>query len=234
MRSLACPPILWLLSSVFLSAAARAAGNEPGPAGAALFQNVCAACHGGKGQGSEPLKAPSIAGRPAWYVLRQLESFRAGFRGANATEPQATIMGAVAKTLNPSHLDSVAAFVESLAVVVPPAPSNSNPVRGKELFEERCMECHRYNATGEIVFGSPPLTGLPDWYLLAQLRKYKNGQRGAVPGDAFGAKMVLSSKFIDSEETLQSVVAYIVKLNPGPKPVKDAEALFVAPSHSAR
>jgi hypothetical protein len=27
------------------------------------------------------------------------------------------------------------------------------------LFQERCMECPRYNASGEMAFGSPPLVG---------------------------------------------------------------------------
>lgn len=78
------------------------------------------------------------------------------------------------------------------------------------------MECHRYNASGELAFGSPPLIGRQDWYLKAQIEKFKNGMRGTVKGDENGAKMVRSSQFIEDEQSLKDVVAYIMTLNTDP------------------
>lgn len=75
------------------------------------------------------------------------------------------------------------------------------------------MECHRYNASGELAFGSPPLIGKQDWYLSAQLLKFKSGKRGAAKSDVNGAKMVLSSQVIQDEETLRDITAYIITLN---------------------
>ena len=89
------------------------------------------------------------------------------------------------------------------------------------LFQERCMECHRYNASGELAFGSPPLVGRQHWYLMAQIEKFKTGARGAVKGDVNGAKMVFTSTFIEDEQALKNVVGYILTLNEAP-----ADGLF--------
>ena len=75
------------------------------------------------------------------------------------------------------------------------------------------MECHRYNASGEMAFGSPPLTGRQDWYLTDQIRKFKTGKRGTAKSDVNGAKMVISSSFISDEQTLKDVIAYVMTLN---------------------
>ena len=196
--------------------------------GAALFQNLCAACHGPKGQGNEQLKTPSIAGEPAWYVQIQLGNFRAGRRGGNPAEPQAMVMSAITKNLTAAHLEALALHIEKLERIHPPMPTalkDADMAMGKELFEMRCMECHRFNASGEMNFGSPPLIGLQDWYLVAQIEKFKTGKRGAFLGDPNGAKMVLSSRFIEDEHAKRSVIAYILTLNPA---AADAERLFEA------
>jgi cytochrome c553 len=79
------------------------------------------------------------------------------------------------------------------------------------------MECHRYNASGELAFGSPPLYGLQSWYLTAQLTKFKTGHRGTVKGDVNGAKMVFTSSFIENDQMLKDLVGYILSLNPIPE-----------------
>ena len=42
--------------------------------GAKLFQ-MCAACHGQSGEGSQILNAPASAGQSQWYVKQQLNNF---------------------------------------------------------------------------------------------------------------------------------------------------------------
>ena len=230
-------PFRTFCSLMLAAAAMPAQGSDDQaklPMGAVLFQNVCAACHGPKGQGNEQLKTPSIAGLPSWYVLGQLSNFREGRRGSSPAEPQAMIMASMAKTLAPALLEAVAMHIEKLDRVPPPQPSalkNADLALGRELFEVRCMACHRFNATGEMTFGSPPLIGLQDWYLLTQIDKFKSGRRGALPGDPNGAKMVLSSQFIEDEQAKHSVIAYILTLNPdyqATSAAADAERLFQA------
>jgi hypothetical protein len=181
-----------------------------------VFATTCVACHGPQGQGNEQLKAPSIAGRPAWYVLQQLKNFRIGRRGFDPSDAPGALMAPIAKALTDEQLHTVAKQVEHLAQVTPQvtaALQSPDIEEGKLLFTERCMECHRYNASGELTFGSPPLTGLQDWYLLAQIDKFKTGRRGIDATEPYGTKMKQSSQFIESEQAKHDVVAFILSLN---------------------
>ncbi|HEY1048775.1 MAG TPA: c-type cytochrome, partial [Prosthecobacter sp.] len=187
-------PVLRFLIPLLGAVSLYAADPAPPAQGAAVFQNVCAQCHGAKGEGKVELKTPSIAGLPAWYAKIQLANFREGRRGHEPADPQAFMMAAIAKALQPEQIEAVTAHVEKMPVVIPQGKDRElADVRleeGQRLFYERCMECHRYNASGEMTFGSPPLVGRQAWYLADQLRKFKTGKRGTVKSDLNGAKMV--------------------------------------------
>jgi cytochrome c553 len=186
--------------------------------GRLLFENVCAACHGTDGAGKKELKSPAIAGLPEWYASHQLENFRSGIRGRDEKHAQAYWMAAIARSLSVEQSTAVVKHTASLKPpTIPPPPADAKLTLGRELFQERCMECHRYNASGEIAFRSPPLTGQQGWYLTEQLQQFKNGHRGTDPQDVNGAKMVLSSSFIEDEVMLSSLVDYILSLNPAPE-----------------
>ena len=199
--------------------------------GAVLFKNVCAQCHGEKGEGKIEVRSPSIANEPVWYVTTQLTNFHDGKRGSDTTvDPQGAMMAAIAKSLKHEQIKAVAQYVESLPSVVPKEReiAGADVKRGQELFYERCMECHRYNASGEMAFGSPPLIGRQGWYLLDQLKKFKKLHRGAAKGDEKGAKMVqMATLFIENEQEMKNLVGYILTLNP--TPTEQAE-IFKAPA----
>ncbi len=205
--------------------AAALPASEPAllPQGAAVFQNVCAQCHGTQGEGKLELKTPAIAGLPAWYARTQLTNFREGRRGHDAADPQAFMMAAIAKALQPEQIEAVMAHVEKMPPIIPTAKEREVPgtdvAEGARLYYERCMECHRYNGSGEMTFGSPPLIGQQSWYLEDQLRKFKSGKRGTVKSDLNGAKMVqMTTLFIEDDQMLRNVVAYLMTLNPEPAP----------------
>jgi len=156
---------------------------------------------------------------PSWYVSTQFSNFREGRRGHDATDPQPFLMAMIAKVLQPEQIKAVVQHVEKLPLVVPTGDNrelaDTNLAEGMRLFQERCMECHRYNASGEMAFGSPPLIGRQAWYLEEQLKKYKSGKRGAIKNDVNGAKMVqMTTLFIEDDQMLRDVVAYIMTLNP--------------------
>ena len=209
---------------IMLPVHARCA-EPPAELGPILYRNFCTQCHGAQGEGNGLLQAPSIAGLPAWYVRAQVLNFKEGRRGTDSSQPHAMLMASIAKVLTSEHIEAVADTVARLKPV-PPAtekkPSAATLAQGRLLYEERCMECHRYNGTGEIVFGSAPLLGLQEWYLSGQLRKFKNGQRGTVITDTNGAKMVAAAQHIESEQALLAVVAYILTLNGSGSPFDTA------------
>lgn len=200
-------------------AAAPAVPFSPDLMGAKLFEQTCAVCHGLKGEGKEELRAPSIAHQPAYYVLNQLASFKEDRRGTDPADPQGIMMAAIAKSLQPEQVQSVAKHIESMPLVVPKTRTveGADLKEGQWLFEMRCMECHRFNGSGELAFGSPPLYGLQGWYLTTQLTHFKTGRRGAKKGDVNGAKMVFTSSFIENEQMLKDIVGYILSLNPEPE-----------------
>ncbi|MDZ4289616.1 MAG: c-type cytochrome [Prosthecobacter sp.] len=203
----------------------RAAAGTDGT-GVVLFQNVCAVCHGTKGEGREDMKTPSIASLPSWYVATQLGNFHDGRRGNNpALDPQGATMAAIAKAVKPDQALAVAKHVEALPLVAPAQREipGANLSDGQRMFYERCMDCHRYNASGEMAFGSPPLVGRQGWYLIAQLKKFKQLHRGAAKGDVSGAKMTQMVTFLENEQAMKDVVAFILTLNPKPAPAVEDE-----------
>jgi len=218
-----CPYLRWLRGIALtlllaLPLPATLGAEEPTKQqGQQLFQALCVQCHGAKGEGNEILKVPSIANKPDWYVLGQFQHFAEGRRGIAADGPQAMVMAATIKVLSPAQRTALAAYVESLPLVTPlpdAKPVVADVSEGKWLFDERCMECHRYNATGERVFGSPPLVGVQGWYLRAQMHKFQTGARGAAsPKDANGLKMSLASRYAETPQDVENVIAYVLSLN---------------------
>ncbi|MFC5457510.1 c-type cytochrome [Prosthecobacter fluviatilis] len=221
---------LHLLTSMLFGIGGVALSADPVPPavastqstdGKVIFQTVCAQCHGTAGEGKLELKSPSIAAMPGWYMTTQFANLREGRRGHDASDPQSFMMASIAKALQPEQIKAVIEYVEKMPMVVPTGQNrelaNTNAMEGMQLFHERCMECHRYNASGEMTFGSPPLIGRQSWYLEEQLKKFKSGKRGAMKNDVNGAKMVQMTKlFIEDEQMLRNVVAYIMTLNPDP------------------
>ena len=203
--------------------------------GKVIFETLCSSCHGMDGGGKAELQSPAIAALPEFYARHQILGFREGRRGHIREDTQSYLMGMIAKQLTEAQVNAVVAHITSLPRAVPASLEkewqNVDLANGQMLFQERCMECHRYNASGEIAFGSPPLVGQQAWYLMAQITQFKNGQRGTVKGDVNGAKMVLSSSFIEDEQTLRDIVAYILSLNPRPdRPATSGEGPLEAAS----
>jgi cytochrome c oxidase subunit 2 len=75
---------------------------------------ACAVCHGPEAAGNEELGAPPLRGREDWYLVNQLEAFRAGVRGTQADDTAGQQMRAAACALPDEQavLDVVAYLAE--------------------------------------------------------------------------------------------------------------------------
>ncbi|MFV1995368.1 MAG: cytochrome c [Verrucomicrobiales bacterium] len=177
-----------------------------------LFETVCATCHGPRGGGNAELKTPSIAGQPDWYTLGQIAKFRADMRGIDPSDETGAQMHAIAMTLDDQAAKEVAAYIAGLPVVPTKNTLRGDSKKGRILFEDNCMECHRYNGTGEMVFKSPSLIAYQDWYIVAQLGKFQSGARGTHPGDEEGAKMHRVTQFVRGEHDFINIAAFIAEL----------------------
>jgi cytochrome c oxidase subunit II len=75
----------------------------------------CAACHGERAQGNAELQAPALAGQSDWYLVAQLEGYRAGWRGIDPADTAGTQMRAMAAALpNKKSIADVVAYIVSL------------------------------------------------------------------------------------------------------------------------
>lgn len=192
-------------------AAVTAAACVPAEAGLqrgeALF-DTCVPCHGAEGAGNRELGAPAIAGLPQWYVQNQLEKFQSGIRGAHPDDLEGLRMKPMAVSLNrEGDIASVAEYVASLHAVFPERTVEGNAGRGAGAYGV-CVTCHGPRARGNELLGSPPLVATDDWYLLAQLRKFRTGMRGADPRDTWGATMRPQAMTLD-DQAMSDVLAYI-------------------------
>jgi len=188
------------------------------PGGGGVYAQVCAACHGASGEGKEELHSPSITGLPTWYLEEQVRKFRAGSRGFHPEDAPGQQMRAISLTLSDAQIAEAAATVASMPIrLTEPPPPGFDLETARYRYANECMECHRYNGRGEIVFHSAPLISLNRSYLRRQLMNYRGGRRGATEGDLYGAKMVENMRNLSDEE-IELFVNYIGALAHGDDP----------------
>jgi cbb3-type cytochrome c oxidase subunit III len=202
---------LSFLALAALTAAGCDATATPGLArGEALF-DTCAPCHGANGAGNPRLGAPPIAGLPEWYVRSQLEKFQAGQRGAHPMDTVGIRMKSMSLALDlDGDVESVAGYVASLTASTPQNMLDGDAQAGAAIFAI-CAACHGPNGSGNEALSAPPLTGQGDWYVAAQLRKFRSGWRGSAPGDITGATMRANAMTLD-DAAIENLAAYIETL----------------------
>lgn len=176
-----------------------------------IYERVCTQCHGAAGEGNSELRSPSIAGQPEWYLEKQLEKFRLGHRGSDPRDITGQQMRAIALTLTDGEADEATRTISRFESLPTKATMEADPGRGRQIYEEQCIDCHRYNGSGEKVFGSSPLTGFQDWYLAAQIDKFRLGIRGYHPEDEKGSQMRHLLSYLD-EGDAEDLAAYIAHL----------------------
>ena len=101
--------------------------------------------------------------------------------------------------------------------------------RASQLFQ-LCGVCHGSEGHGKRDILAPAIAGLPEWYLVNQLKKFRNGDRGAHPDDVAGLKMRPMARVLDigsrkrnpkngawhyeNDEEVQAVAQYVANLKP--------------------
>src|ERR1700690_965082 len=177
--------ILWM------SAAARAqdAAPEVSPADAAWAENMavtkCQWCHGPQGHSISPIY-PALAGQKAWYIVEQLQFFKAQTR----RDPYARgFMWGMAAQLDDMQMAALADYYsKQTPFASAPAPfagaeNAALVVKGQSIYNDGiaatgvapCSACHQPDASGSDQF--PRLAGQHSSYLLKQLRAFQTGSR---------------------------------------------------------
>ena len=113
-----------------------------------------------------------------------------------------------------ADVEAVARYVESLPPVTQPPTVKGDAHAGDNQFHSVCGACHGENGQGNPDLKAPQLAGTDDWYLAAQLRKFRSGVRGTSPKDLEGRLMRPMARALADEDALRNVVAYIDSLKP--------------------
>jgi cytochrome c oxidase subunit 2 len=190
---------LWL-ALVALPAAADPEGL------AAAHWSGCASCHGEAGEGLRPKEAPGIAGQDATYIERQMRAFRSGLRGRHPDDGAGSRMTLMAAAISDDKV--LSALSRRIAAMPPVAAATTLPAtdvaRARRIYPS-CAVCH--GAAGQGGAAAPRLAGIGDWYLLAQLRKFRDGVRGYQHEDAEGQRMAALVAGL-SDDDLRAIASY--------------------------
>ena len=82
--------------------------------GKALYA-ICAACHGMQAEGNLALNSPRLTGQNDWYLVRQLQYYKAGIRGTHADDVYGQQMYPMALTLaDDQAIRDVVAYINTL------------------------------------------------------------------------------------------------------------------------
>ena len=198
----------WLAGHpTFTQTSARAAGDVA--AGKQAYA-VCAACHGVQAEGNPALYAPKLSGQGDWYLQRQLKYFKNGARGTHDKDVFGKMMAPMAATLaDDIAIDNVSAYIRTLPDNPAPATVKGNAHNGQTLYGSTCGTCHGPSGRGVQSMNAPGLKGMSDWYLVTQLKNFKQGIRGAHPQDMYGPQMALLSETLGDDRAINDLVAYI-------------------------
>ena len=190
---------------------ARADENERG----ADLYRLCAACHGESAAGNEAVGAPAIGGMPQWYLEGQLNQFRTGNRGTHFDDIMGMRMRPMALTLmREGDVEAVAAYITEMPTANPaPSLTGGDAVDGKAIYTTTCIACHGPDGAGnQTMMGAAPLYRSSDWYLFRQIENFRDGIRGARPGDQGGVLMRPMARLLTDEQKIKDVIAYIMTL----------------------
>jgi cytochrome c oxidase subunit II len=182
---------------------------------------ACAACHGAQGEGVRAMHAPAIAGQEAFYLEKQLQDFRSGVRGTSPRDTFGKQMSPSAHALpDAAAVANVSAYAASLprptasadpTGVGDPTAASGNAALGRNLYGS-CVACHGANAEGNRALSAPRLDLLQDWYVVGELRDFKDGLRGTSYESHTGPVMTPIDDILPDEAAMRDVAAYISTL----------------------
>lgn len=167
---------------------------------------TCVACHGADGNSTNAIW-PKLAGQHANYLVKQINDFRSGVR-------EDAVMKGMVAALSDDDIADISAFFESQTIK--PAAFNQEVVaKGEAIYRggiaetsvPGCIACHSPSGTGNGPAKFPSLKSQHPEYIVAQLKKFKDGSRSNDTGKMMSN---VAARMLDSE--MEAVAAYIAGL----------------------
>ncbi|MBC7434555.1 MAG: c-type cytochrome [Bdellovibrionales bacterium] len=188
----------------------------------------CVTCHGQSGQGTSNGYFPRIAGKPAGYLYNQLVAFRDG-------ERRYSPMNYLVAYLPDAYLREIAEHFSKqrppFAALAAPSADAAVTRRGQQLVTAgdaskgipACVACHGMGLTG-MEPGIPGLVGLRPNYIVAQLTRWRVGERHAAAPDCMKR---VATRLTDSDVT--AVAAWLSQQEPPKNPSPESSNLVRMP-----
>ena len=85
--------------------------------------------------------------------------------------------------------------------------------RGQEVFQT-CVPCHNADGSGNPTIGAPNIAGMKQWYVQAQLQKFRAGVRGMQFNDVEGMRMRPMALSVTTDADVEAVARYVESLPP--------------------
>jgi cytochrome c553 len=83
--------------------------------------------------------------------------------------------------------------------------------RGADLYR-LCAVCHGVDAAGNEAVGAPAIAGMPEWYMEAQLKQFRDGNRGTHFDDIMGMRMRPMALTLMREGDIEAVAAHVAAM----------------------
>ena len=170
-------PTIGALALAALSFSAHGQAAKPDRnKGAALYGQVCVACHAADGNSSIPAN-PKLAQQHLEYLVKQLQEFKSGKR-ANA------VMSGFASALSDQDMKDIAYWLASQKAKTGFAKQKDTVAQGERIYRggipdrqiAACAGCHLPNGAG-IPAQYPRLSGQHADYTAGQLTAFRSGAR---------------------------------------------------------
>lgn len=173
--------------------------------GKQIASQVCLACHGIDGNGTEPTNPefPKLASKQPEYLLKQLKDFKAGKR-------KNEIMAGMVANLTPDDMANLALYYAGQKAKPGVVKNPALVAQGKKIYMDgnpdagvpACAGCHEVDAFGYGFF--PHLAGQHAEYTLLQLKRFNTGERDNDKGLAMQS---VTAKM--TEQEMRSVAEYL-------------------------
>lgn len=146
--------------------------------GTALYESLCASCHGTEAYGNAATVTPSLAGQLPVYLIKQLVDVAEGDR----VTPEMHRVVALKQLASPQAMSDLATYLRSLPPNPRPEVGDGRALAdGKRYYKGLCAFCHGANGEGNEQHATPSLQRQHYSYLLMQSRRLAVGHRYSVP-----------------------------------------------------
>ena len=106
-------------------------------------------------------------------------------------------------------IKDVAYYINSMRPKAPITEIKGDVNAGKAAYM-LCQTCHGPKGEGNFALNAPKLINQQDWYLIRQLKGFKEGLRGTHPKDIYGMQMRPMANTLANDVAINNIVSYIV------------------------